>query len=648
MNINFAQKRFGYTYGDELYTINDESYVGFYNTLSGSFYTGRDITPNSSRLFSKDKIETDFIVSNYFKDRVAVFENISLPYSEEDLLVPPNEFITYTSFGNLMERIHKNTLYLYSKLFFANNNLPSGDTRWAGISADIDISTETGRITATTSSGEFEFKCHSGGYVADTVNSYEIGWPDLDLIRKIQIVKTESDNNIIFGVTSNRLITLSSNSEFTTITVSSSSRNVDNNSELRFKNIADISIYDNKCYIVDNSKNIIYKYNISSFLFDNPENQKFFLEESVGGGRDQSGQKFLFNKISCIDVSKSKIFVKDSEKRVRVLDKNFSWITDIIFEDSIIISLKYNEFHNFLLLVNYDLNERRKYFVFITLDNTNILLGERLYFNLPGSISRIKFSSENSNIMYIAADNNIYKYFLSNTQNEIGKWRLENLGINFRNIWNYIDKLDYDQITFDWDNLTSLTVSDNNGVISVIRDFDITSSDDSDRIIAIGNTGPLNPIIGIEDFFSNDYIYEAPIRIAYMEEKTIFDTILVDSDINIYRQERIGSGLDEYINALTINKEIYKQAHALYKFVQLIKGRFVCEIDNFDQSLLYKQYEYTSLDNIIEDFDINNIYIHENEHLSCNNINRCLSKLYSLQESILNAVNTRVKNLSPN
>jgi hypothetical protein len=190
----------------------------------------------------------------------------------------------------------------------------------------------------------------------------------------------------------------------------------------------------------------------------------------------------------------------------------------------------------------------------------------------------------------------------------------------------------------------------------VIRDFDIIPEDDKDRILAVGNAGALNFIPGVRDRFG-DIIYEAPIRIASMLEKTTFDTILTDNDINTYKRERIGSGLDEYINALTINKEIYKQAYSLFKFVQLIKGRFVSEIDinltgEIDNlrngSLIYKQYEYTSLDNIIEDFDVNNLYIHENEHLSYNNINRCLAKLYSLQENILNAVNTRVKNLSPN
>lgn len=647
MDINFSQKRFGYTYGNELYTSDDQSYVGFYNTLSGNFYTGKDITSSSTSLFHKDKIETDFVTSSYFKDRIITFENLFLPYSEEEVLVPPNEFITYTGFTELMRRIHENTLYLYSKLFIASNDLPSGETRWAGISADIDISTETGEITATTSSGEFEFKYHSGKYIADTVNSYEIGLPDLDLIRKIQAVKTESNNNIIFGVTSNRLITLSSNNDFSTITVSSSSSNVDNNSQLKFIDISDISIYDNKCYIADNNNRIIYKYDISSYLFDNPNNHKLFLEESVGGCFDRSGQKFIFNSILNIDVSKTNIFVQDSANRVRILDKNFSWITDIITEDSI-LALKYNEFHNFLLLIGTD-NTSQRFFMFATIDSNSVTLSEKYYSSIVEvPIKRIKFSSENSNVFYVAAGSNIYKYFISNIRSTIGKWRLENLGINFRNIWNYIDKLSYNQITFDWENLNSLTVNDNNSVISVIRDFDIIPEEDSDRIFAVGNAGTLNFIPGVRDN-RGDIIYEAPIRIASMIEKTTFDTILTDSDINIYNRQRIGNSLDEYINALTINKEIYKQAYTLFKFVKLIKGKFVSEIDNSDiGNLIYKQYEYTSLDDIIEDFDVNNLYIHENEHLSYNNINRCLTKLYSLQENILNAVNTRVKNLSPN
>ena len=649
MNINFSQKRFGYTYGDELYTSGDQSYIGFFNTLSGEFYTGRDITSSSTKLSSKDKIETDFVVSEYFKDRVIANENLSLPYSTEELLVPPNEFITYTAFSQLMQRIHKNTIYLYSKLFIASNDLPSGETKWAGISADIDISTETGEITAVTSSGEFEFKYHNGKYIADTVNSFEIGLPDLDLIRKIQTVNTESNNNIIFGITSNKLITLSSNSDFSTITVSSSSSNVDNNTRLKFKDISDISIYDNKCYIADNNNSIIYKYDISSFLFDNPDNQKLFLEESVGGAIDRSGQKFVFGEIRSIDVSKSKIFIQDSHNRVRILDKNFSWITDLIIPDGNIIAFKYNEFHDFLLIAGQDNIQARKYFMFVTIDSANINLSEKYYSVLRGAtIERIKFSSENSNVFYVAIDDNIYKYFVSNIQDTIGEWRLENLGINFRNIWNYIDKLSYNQITSDWESLNSLTVSDNNSIISVIKDFDIIPEDDKDRILAVGNAGALNFIPGVRDRFG-DIIYEAPIRIASMLEKTTFDTILTDNDINTYKRERIGSGLDEYVSALTINKEIYKQAYSLFKFVQLIKGRFVGEIDDLSNgSLIYKQYEYTSLDNIIEDFDVNNLYIHENEHLSYNNINRCLAKLYSLQESILNAVNTRVKNLSPN
>lgn len=657
MYTNFSQKRFAYTSGNELY-LNGESYVGYFNTLSGDFFTGKDRTETSEELLPGDRIETDYFTSNFYKDRKIFETDLSLPYDKDSLSVAANEFITYTAFSELMKRVHENTMYIYSKTFIADNDLPLGNTYWAGISAQVGVSENDGQsLVSLTPTSALELQWYSESYVADTVNGYEIGLPDLDLIKKIQTVKTETGNTIAFGVTPNKIITLSSDANFSTINVSFSSDKVDQNTLLEFRDIVDISIYDNKCYIADGDNNIVYKYDISSYLFDNPDVHELLLEEAVGGSKDNTGQKFIFNSIRRIDASEDKLFVQDSNNRIRVLDKNFSWIADIVLTDEdrydTILSFKYNDFHDFLLVIVGEQNSNDKYFLYIQINGSAVNTSNKYPVNVSGNIQRIVFSSENSNVFYASTSRDIYKFFISNISAPIGEWRLNNLGINFENVTNFIETT-YDQIETDWENMLSLTVPGdeddtsiaNATIVANIKDIDIIPGDNNDIIFTIANVGEIKFIPGISSLFGNP-IREAPLRIVTAVEQTNYDTILQTKDFNFYTKSRIGPDSTGYINSLTINNELYKHIYNIIHIAQTIKGRFVGVFRTPTSSMVYNHYEYLSLDDITN-IDVNNFFIHENEHLSYSNINRCLSKIYDLQEKIINTINTRVKNLSPN
>ena len=218
------KKRYAYADSGEL-LLDGSAYEGFFNINNGVFTTGKYRTDKSKLLTSNNKIECDYYQSKYFKDR-KISDSLLFPYTRENILVPANESISYTAFNSVLNRVYENTIFLYSKLFIASNNIPSGETFWAGVSADIDVSTATEILTATADGG-FDLKWHAGEYIADTVSSNEVGLNDLDLIRRFDNIQTNDGNNIIFACTGTKLITLSSDSAYNTINVTFSGSKID-------------------------------------------------------------------------------------------------------------------------------------------------------------------------------------------------------------------------------------------------------------------------------------------------------------------------------------------------------------------------------------------------------------------------------------
>jgi hypothetical protein len=235
----------------------------------------------------------------------------------------------------------------------------------------------------------------------------------------------------------------------------------------------------------------------------------------------------------------------------------------------------------------------------------------------------IRFSLQDSNIFYVFSNYNIYKKFITKPQSTIGKWSFTRGRISWDYIWNYID-LEYNQLFVTWN-----TLSGSDTLYNYIIDMNIIPQSDNYDVIFV-------PMRSGDAF-----------RMLYCNETTLYDTVLASPDIDIYNTTRFGVLNDEYVNALTINKELYKQAYNVILLKNLLKGKFT---GSFQRSgnLEYEQYDYLLEDDInkISIGAVENLYVHENEHVSSEVLNRGLRILYNVQLQLLDTAKTKLKNIT--
>lgn len=644
MAFNPKTKRYNYTTGG-VYTLSGEPFVGYFNVENKVATTGRTRTVNSQNLQPTSNIAVDlyqYEIGNnlIFPDRLIV-DVVTLPNSLDEIIIPPNEVVTNRIFTAHLRRLYENTLYLYSQLNIASNDIPNGYLYWIGVSAAESLSAN-------------EQKWNPSSIITTNYPYGDFGYPEVDVSHRcITVKKTNNQDYISFTVSNTIFTVISSKADKSATAAVFSTSAIDLNSDMIYSKIEDIAISDNRyVYIADSGNNAIYKYDISGYTTDDftIADKKFLID--VFGQRGDLKNRTGFNEPTVIEANSDRVYIFDSlNKCIKTYTTGFTWINTFILNSNIIIKdIQYNKFHNAVfavaernntdytllvfdydvknLLVEYDLDE--KYEEIIDGDVSKIAAnrGGRIKYVLDPreQIRGIRFSSQDSNIFYLFSNYNIYKKFLTKPQATIGKWSISRAGISWGYIWNIID-INWDTLFVTWN-----TISGSGRENIDITDMSIIPRDDNfDDVFVSAKAG--NP----EAF-----------KILYCNEYTLYDTALLTSDVSVYNAPRFGALEEEYVNAFTINKEIYKQSFNILALRNLIKGRFTGSF-NIAGNLLYEQYDYIT-DKEMESIaieSVENLYVHENEHVSSEVLNRGLRKLYSIQETMLQLVKTRIKNITP-
>lgn len=644
MSFNPKNKRYNYTSGD-VYTLSGQPYTGYFNVENKIATTGRRRTSDSQVLTPTSNIAVDlyqYEIGNdlIFPDRLIV-DDIVLPNNLEEIILPPNEIATNRIFTAHLKRLYENTLYLYSQLNIASNDIPNGYLYWIGVSAAESLSAN-------------EQKWNPGSIITTNYPYSDFGYPDIDSSHKcITVKKTNNQDYISFIVSDTTFSVISSKADKSATLAVFATSAIDLNTDKTYSKIEDIAISDNRyVYISDSANNSIYKYDVSGYTSDDATiaNKKFLVD--LMGQQGDLKNRTGFNEPTVIEANSNRLYIFDSiNKCIKTYTADLTWVNTFILDTDItIIDIKYNDYHNAVFaiaeknnfdyslivfdydaktkLAEYDLDE--KYEEILDGETTKISAnrGGRIKYVLDSreQIRGIRFSSQDSNIFYIFSNYNIYKKFLTKPQATIGKWSISRAGISWGYIWNTID-VDWDSLFVTWN-----TISGSGRENIDITDISIIPREDNlDDIFLSTKAG--NP----EAF-----------KILYCNEYTMYDTALLSSNIDVYNTTRFGTLEDEYINAFTVNKELYKQSFNILALRNLLKGRFTGSY-NIAGNLIYEQYDYITneeLESIVLN-NVENLYVHENEHISTEVINRCLKKLYSIQESMLRLVETRIKNITP-
>src|SRR6478736_1936693 len=117
------------------FTLTGSPYTGYFNiSNAGKAFVGQytqdvELTPKSNYLSEY------YINKSIFMDRF-LFDSIRLPYSEREVLIGANEIVSAATLNTKLGLLQTNLIYLYSKLFLGNTDVPIGYLHTAGLSAN--------------------------------------------------------------------------------------------------------------------------------------------------------------------------------------------------------------------------------------------------------------------------------------------------------------------------------------------------------------------------------------------------------------------------------------------------------------------------------------------------------------------------------
>lgn len=615
--IDYSSKKIGFTNGND-FILSSLPYVGYYHIISGQPYQGKDIADTTVKLDVQSNLSSNVLTSKLFYDRI-ITESATLPYGfDKDIFIAPNETCNSRLFNDRMLKLYNNAIYLYSQLFLASNDIPNGYNRAAG----------TSKTTSTL--GWSTEGADSGASFAPFASA---GYPQIDNAIAFETAKTYNDANVYFGIAPTAFIAMAANKELTTLNVININSNVSENNDLLFTQLTSFSVAGNYAYLCDVAQNTIYKYDVSGYISGDPSitNRLIFVDSIGGFGNALAQTKFNAPDLIYANDSINRLFVHDRNNRcIKIYDTKLSFVTTRTFtagSNSVAKAMAYNPVNEmvYLIIQNSATNEH-----VLQVCNKDLQLIEQ--YNLTDVLTSnetykgIVFSKNDSNIFYIFTNQGVYKKFVSKPDKTIGKWLIYKSGITATHIWN-LENSRYNLAGWSW-NEGAISVRDALTIVGM-SSFFISDIDDREQIFLF---------VGANDKSFN--------RILHYSERNIFNSAMGVTNINAYDVARARVGDDEFVNAMVINKELYKIAFNTINIIKFITGRYVAEYDYLN-NLVYKT--ITALSDsesaAINSVNLQNLYVHENEIMSSSStLNRCLKEIYNLQYQALQIVRTKVNN----
>ena len=617
------QTKFNYTSGGE-FQLNGTDYIGYISIDHlGNVYSGKYIDDNSVMLLDLNSMySNDYNRSEYFKDRL-VFDEINLPYDLEDMLIQPNELVNFSNLNTKFYYLHKNLLYLYSRMF-------TGDT-----SVPVEYDKTIANYLDSNLNYNFGWYNEYGGYKTNitehpTLNIY----PQFDYIKKFIVIPFTDNSGIsIIGISDTHIIGLTS-----TYTENFSLNNAsfvlytnlidDSNNLETFKQIEDI-VYDGQyLYVSDSKVNVggqIFKYNINSFFSKNSvfNYSKYFLEPIGGfGGTDRYNK---FNNCSILGTKPDELWVYDSGNFcIKIYDSNFVFKKFIKTNDYKILDIRYRKMDKCMyLLTEFLYNNKLEFGLLVYNENFNLI--KKVKFNdVLNQFSDIRFnrfaiSEQDSNVFYVTTDTCVFKKFFSKPEETFAIFNREKF---------------YLAADFSFSN-TDLVFGDSQYGYTYNYNRDYNFSQKVKDVF----------LLGYDDRNYDDLFLLGTGFVSHFREKTNYDCTLRDSNLNYYNFDEISLDKNEYVQTFVINKEFYKIYSNTIQLINYMRGKFLFEFDKYG-NLINKDIIYftnSEISKLIIDIDYNS-YINDNELVNPNVINRVIRQLYKVQTNLLFVTKIKLSN----
>lgn len=615
--IDYSALKFGYTYGKD-FTLTGFDYVGYYHVVDNAVYASRQLNNGAQVLENKDTFAADLIESAFFRDRLLI-DNLQLPYNfEQDIIIAANETCNGRVLNDRLFKLYTNTLYVYSKCFIASNDIPHGYNRALGC-----LSAEPAWIPQQLSD-QTTFTPFSG-----------VGLSRVGEATQFQAIKMSEGLGYAFlGISPTTFVALSSDADLNTFAVTNTSKFVDINSDLQFLQLSSFSIAGDFMYACDSQQNNVYKYDVSGFFKnDVPISNTRYLVASIGGeGNALAKTKFNAPDLIYANAAINRVYVHDKGNRcIKIYDANLSYVATRAFTAGIATiarAFEYNATFNKMYVLVENLSAKQN---ILQICDANLTVEQEYVINdalVPGEFFKgIQFSSNDSNIMYMYTNVNVFKKFVNRPADTIGKWLFYKSGFVNQHIWNN-EFSRWNRAKWRW-NDGGTWVRKGNSINSMC----LLSSDlDSDEIFVFAG-----------------YLSQSFNRINHYNENTQYTTVLGSIDKQNYSIDNLRIDDKELIQAFVLNKELHKLITSILYIKNFLIGRYTASYDYIGNlvnegitGFTQQEFESFSIENI------NNLYVHDNEIASsAGTLNRIFKQLWDIQNSVLDLTSTRVSNFVP-
>lgn len=453
---------------------------------------------------------------------------------------------------------------------------------------------------------------------------------------------------------------------------------------IKFLNINDIRIRGNYLYLVDKDLNMVLRYDIQ-YLLKNNLNIKYIKLVDMLQGEGSEKDNVYFKKPCSVCADDDYIYVADqSNNCIKKYSESFDYISTIRngnFADQTIQTISINPYEftlddgtvlkpNSLWVFSVGASDM---FVHI-IDSDSMVYSKRIEkirllkdeFMWDEQFKSVKFSFTNSNYYYITTSKRIYKLHLSKPFYPFASLSYFKQRILLSTmVWSRVPYPwhilptgeEDDEMNVTWGyrpSQTSAEVLDNKGFCLCGYSSDDGNQFNGDLIFHIGTMYDQQKVdhyckthaCKFNDIPSQDLadMIKCSGIFLYNETDSWLST-LTSLDFKSYISEEIENiNSQEYVNALTFNKAVYKVVYNLNNIKNNLIGRFWGAY-NLDNIMCFDQLEYDDFFQELRIEKIHDLFVHDNEAVNIL-INRIFEKIYDLQVKILDRMKARYRSIS--
>lgn len=553
---------------------------------------------------------------------------ITLPNSWEAMKIKANDFVVAETVNYTIEKIYENWLYIIAQSVMPSNDIPDSNyadymilDKGTGVNwesqDDFNDSSATSEISGIRNILKIQNRVN-----ADHYNMIMSTKTNLIMLSGENVSGTPSSINVLYNPDNSNLDRRKSNSNIT-----------HPSNGILFENIEDLAISNtDNLYVLDTHHKMVFRFDINGALLldeailknDTPGR---LLTATIGGNGTLENKTKFKEPISLMCLE-NRILVLDYDQHtsqcyVKEFDVHLNWKNTHVINYTFArapIDMEYNKLNQSFYILCHDKSYTQSEdivkevptLVQLTADFTYTSITDLADINKNGidvaneTYKKIYFSIENDNVLYIVTNKSVYKKYISRPKDFIGELLLTNKDIGPEESDREINDI---SIFTDY-------VTDNESV--VLKDEILMTESNSSGIFRFMEDSKFQQAIG--DVFDKKILY--------------LDELLISTQENV--------------DVITYNKALYKILYNNLIILENLSKKFSTAFDEKGFSI-YQGFKYFTEDELEQqryEVKLDN-FISSNEVILAETINRCMKRVFDVQQLVASFLQERSLNKFP-